>query len=100
MPRLLSAALLAGLFAAVPAISADPPTAPPPRPVVVEASDPGLADWTPRPATGKAEPWEKAVEKDWIDARFKRTDTGPFFDCTSEYTVPGSNSRKSGRAHV
>jgi hypothetical protein len=40
------------------------------------------ADWTPRPAEGKAEPWEKAVEKDWVDARFRSMDTGPTFDAT------------------
>src|SRR5688572_799542 len=89
MPRLASAAVLVGLAAAVPAVSADPPTAPPPRRVVVEATDPALADWTPRPATGFAAAWEKAVERDWIDARFKRTDTGPFFDCTAKYRLPG-----------
>jgi len=41
-----------------------------------------IADWTPRPAEGKSEPWEKAVEKDWVDARFRSTDTGPTFDAT------------------
>jgi hypothetical protein len=41
-----------------------------------------FADWTPRPAEGKAEAWEKAVEKDWVDARFRSMDTGPTFDAT------------------
>ena len=41
-----------------------------------------IADWTPRPAEGKAEPWERAVEKDWVDARFWSMDTGPTFDAT------------------
>ncbi len=44
-----------------------------------------LADWTPRPATGKAEPWEKAADPDWDDARFRLTDTGPFFNATMDY---------------
>ena len=39
----------------------------------------------------KGLPWEKAVEKDWLDPRFKRTDTGPFFDCTAEYPLPGGS---------
>lgn len=41
-----------------------------------------IADWTPRPTEGKAEPWEKAVEQNWVDARFRSMDTGPTFDAT------------------
>ena len=93
MQRFFSLAPFLGLLAVVPAGSAEPPTAPAPRRVVHEPTDPGLADWTPRPATGLAEPWEKAVEKDWIDPRFLRTDTGPFFDCTAEYPLPGGRHR-------
>ena len=44
-----------------------------------------LRDWTPRPATGPAEPWEKATDKDWIDPRLRLMDTGTFFDATFDY---------------
>ncbi len=43
---------------------------------------PNLLDWTPRPATGKAEPWEKAGDKEWVDARFRQMQTGPYLDAT------------------
>lgn len=66
---------------------ASPPQAPPPRPVISPEIDPSLADWTPRPATGKAEPWEKATDKDWIDPRFREMNTGPFLDCTMRYPL-------------
>ncbi len=49
-----------------------------------EAADVDPA-WTPRPAEGAAEPWERATDKDWIDARFQQTDTGPFLGATFEY---------------
>ncbi|HEY1191219.1 MAG TPA: DUF6797 domain-containing protein [Gemmata sp.] len=61
------------------------PTAPPPRPALPPGIDPSLADWTPRPATGKAEPWEKMTDKDWIDTRFREMDTGPALNCTMRY---------------
>ena len=41
-----------------------------------------LADWTPRPAVGQAEPWEKKRDPQWDDDRFLKSDTGPFFNCT------------------
>src|SRR5207248_7970757 len=59
-----------------------PPKAPPQKPVDLTRVPADLADWTPRPATGKAEPWEKATDKDWTDGRFRQTDTGPFLNCT------------------
>jgi hypothetical protein len=75
-----------------PALSEDPPKrpsdapkAPPQTPVDSKAVPPALADWTPRPATGKAEPWEKATDKDWVDPRFRAMNTGPFLDCTMRY---------------
>jgi hypothetical protein len=77
---------LAISFAIVPAIAA-PPQAPPPRPAVPPEIDPSLADWTPRPATGKVEPWEKATDKDWIDPRFRGMNTGPFLNCTMRYSL-------------
>ena len=65
---------------------AQPPGAPPAPPVKLE-------DWTPRAATGKAEPWEKAGEPEWVDARFRLTDTGPFFDATLDYPLGGGKQR-------
>ncbi len=66
----------------------DLPVAPPPRPAglgLLPGADPSLADWTPRPALGHFEPWERATDKDWIDTRFRLMDTGPFFNCTMRY---------------
>jgi hypothetical protein len=85
LARVFIVALLIPLVA-IPAPSA-PPVAPPPHPVVPPQVDPALADWTPRPATGKAEPWEKATDKDWIDARFQAMNTGPFLNCTMRYPL-------------
>lgn len=50
-------------------------------------------DWTPRPATGKAEPWETYTDKDWIDDRLRKMDTGPFYNGTFEYTWEGKKYR-------
>ncbi len=80
---LLLLVTLAISLATVPAPAAPPEIAPPPRP----ALDPALADWTPRPATGPAEPWEKATDKDWIDARFREMNTGPALNCTMQYPL-------------
>ncbi len=44
-----------------------------------------INDWTPRPATGQAEPWEKMRDPQWDDARFLKTDTGPAFNGTMTY---------------
>ena len=66
------------------------PVAPPPRPAglgLLPGADPSLADWTPRPALGHFEPWERATDKDWIDTRFRLMDTGPFFNCTMRYPL-------------
>src|SRR6266545_5408775 len=70
--------------------SAELPLAPPPRPAglgLLPGADPSLADWTPRPALGHHEPWERMTDKDWTDARFRQMDTGPFFDCTMRYPL-------------
>src|SRR4051812_26563809 len=77
--------LLALLFVLAISISAPaaPPEAPPPR----LAPDPSLADWTPRPATGIVEEWEKAIEANWIDVRFRDMNTGPFLNCTMRYPL-------------
>jgi hypothetical protein len=50
-----------------------------------------LADWTPRPATGKAEPWEKMRDPQWDDARFLKSDTGPSFHATFRYKHNGKD---------
>src|SRR5262245_27149348 len=65
-PARLVAIVVFALVTLVPAPAA-PPEAPPPRP----ALDPALADWTPRPATGIVEDWEKAIEANWVDGRFR-----------------------------
>ncbi|MBY0459389.1 MAG: hypothetical protein K2V38_18850, partial [Gemmataceae bacterium] len=75
--------LLCATLLAQPAL----PQAPHPRPLGLSVIDPTLADWTPRPATGKAEPWEKATDKDWTDARFRSMDTGPALNCTMRYAL-------------
>jgi hypothetical protein len=54
-------------------------------------ADPSLADWTPRPALGHYEPWERMTDKDWIDPRFREMNTGPFFDCTMRYPFGKGN---------
>ncbi len=54
----------------------------------IEAEDVDPA-WTPRPAEGDAPPWEKATDKDWIDGRFQKMDTGPFLNATFSYQAPG-----------
>src|SRR5262245_16104738 len=83
--------LTVAVFLFVPAtvFAADPPPkAPPQQKVDPKAVPADLADWTPRPATGFAEPWEKATDKDWTDARFREMNTGPFLNCTMG-TPPG-----------
>jgi hypothetical protein len=52
-----------------------------------------LRDWTPRPATGKAEPWEKMKDPDWDDPRFRSMDTGPFFDATFKFPLDTRTSQ-------
>lgn len=53
--------------------------------------DPSIADWTPRPATGKAEPWERKRDPEWDDDRFRQMDTGPTFAATFAYPYQGKN---------
>jgi hypothetical protein len=49
-----------------------------------------IDDWTPRPATGPAEPWEKKRDPEWDDARFLSMDTGPAFNATYKYALSGN----------
>jgi type 1 glutamine amidotransferase len=51
----------------------------------LDLPNPAIADWTPRPALGQAEPWERKKDPDWDDARFRLMDTGPFFNATMQY---------------
>ncbi len=46
-----------------------------------------IMDWTPRPAVGKGEPWEKMTDPQWDDARFLKMDTGPAFNATFGLTT-------------
>ena len=46
-----------------------------------------IMDWTPRPALGQAEPWEKMRDPQWDDKRFLSTDTGPAFNATFGLTT-------------
>ncbi len=93
LPHLLSfhLAVLVALSTALVACPA-PPAAPPPHNFLPPSVDPALADWTPRPATGKAEPWEKATDRDWIDPRFREMNTGPFLGCTLRYPFEKSQA--------
>lgn len=76
------------LFTLLVAVLAAPPeVAPPPHTPLPPGIDPALADWTPRPATGKAEPWERATDKDWTDPRFRLMNTGPALNCTMKYPL-------------
>jgi hypothetical protein len=80
----LPAVALVAALAAVPAPAAPADVAPPPRPKPLPFD---IEDWTPRPAVGKAEPWERATDKDWVDARFRQMDTGPVLNCTMRYPL-------------
>ncbi|MEZ6141484.1 MAG: ThuA domain-containing protein [Zavarzinella sp.] len=51
-------------------------------------------NWTPpAPTTGKVEDWQKMTDKDWIDARFAKTDTGNAFQATFDYTSSRGKQR-------
>lgn len=93
MPPLLFAVAFGLVFAV------QPPAAPPQAAVDPRGVPADLADWTPRPAVGKAEPWERATDKDWIDARFREMDTGPFLNCTFRYP-DGKSSHLAYKAAV
>jgi hypothetical protein len=51
-----------------------------------DGSDRILADpaWTPPPAD-VGEPWERETDVDWVDARFRKMDTGPALNATMAY---------------
>jgi type 1 glutamine amidotransferase len=50
-------------------------------------------NWTPPTPTVAAEPWEKETDKDWVDARFQKTDTGPYLNATIDYEGPKGKVR-------
>lgn len=54
----------------------------PVQPVPVQPPKFDIMDWTPRPAVGKGEPWERMADPQWDDARFLKMDTGPAFNAT------------------
>ncbi len=76
MPRLLL--VLPVVLAASLSAVAQPPKLDPPKPF-------DILDWTPRPATGQAEPWEKMRDPQWDDARFRGMNTGPALNATFKY---------------
>ena len=86
---MILAQLISWLLVSAP--PAAPAVAPPPRPIDLPGFD--LTDWTPRPAAGKVEPWERATDKDWVDARFRRMDSGPFLNCTMDYPLENGKQR-------
>ena len=49
-------------------------------------------NWTP-PANLVGEAWERKTDKDWIDGRFQKTDTGPYLNATADYTGPTGKGR-------
>ncbi len=50
-------------------------------------------NWTPPTPIGAKEPWEIATDKDWIDGRFRKMDTGPFLNATIDYEGPKGKVR-------
>jgi hypothetical protein len=51
-----------------------------------------IDDWTPRPAIGKGEPYERMKDPEWDDPRFQQMDTGPALNCSFRYTVDGKSA--------
>ncbi|MSR53827.1 MAG: hypothetical protein EXS09_11130 [Gemmataceae bacterium] len=50
-------------------------------------------NWTPPVSAGAKEPWELENDKDWVDARFAKTDTGPYLNATIDYEGPKGKVR-------
>src|SRR5262249_34768820 len=51
------------------------------------------ANWTPPTPDVAAEPWQKETDKDWVDARFQKMDTGPYLNATIDYEGPKGKVR-------
>lgn len=87
--RLLPVTLVVLIPALVVAQPTRTPVQPPPKSFDIN-------DWTPRPALGQAEPWEKKKDPDWDDARLRQMNTGPAFNGTVGRQVlrPVAGNRK------
>ncbi len=71
--------------------------APKPAPPIVAPID--ISEWTPRPAIGKGEPYERMKDPEWDDKRFQLTDTGPVLNCSFRYPV-GKDQQMAYKATV
>jgi type 1 glutamine amidotransferase len=49
--------------------------------------------WTPPTPANAKEPWELATDKDWIDGRIRKMDTGPSLNATIDYEGPKGKVR-------
>ena len=88
-----STILFVALFG-LPLHAADAPKAAPP---IVAPID--INEWTPRPAIGKGEPYERMKDPEWDDKRFQLTDTGPVLNCSFRYPV-GKDQQMAYKATV
>ncbi len=51
-------------------------------------------NWTPPASTDSAEePWRRMTDKDWVDGRFSKTNTGPYLNATFDYDGPKGKVR-------
>jgi type 1 glutamine amidotransferase len=50
-------------------------------------------NWTPPTPVVAGEAWEKETDKDWVDGRFSKTDTGPYLNATIDYEGPKGKVR-------
>jgi hypothetical protein len=50
-------------------------------------------NWTPPAPEVGAEPWQLETDKDWIDGRFRKMDTGPYLNATIDYEGPKGKVR-------
>ncbi len=51
------------------------------------------ANWTPPASAITGEAWERETDKDWVDGRFQKTDTGPYQNATVDYAGPTGKGR-------
>lgn len=86
--------LLALLLLPLASFAADPPKPAPPLVAPIN-----IDDWTPRPAIGKGEPYERMKDPEWDDKRFQLTDTGPVLNCSFRYPV-GKDQHMAYKATV
>ncbi|MBX3401558.1 MAG: hypothetical protein KF873_22740 [Gemmataceae bacterium] len=86
--------LLSFLLLPLASFAADPPKPAPPLVAPIN-----IDDWTPRPAIGKGEPYERMKDPEWDDKRFQLTDTGPVLNCSFRYPV-GKNQFMAYKASI